>query len=119
MKTWMVEGAVVAAILVSTTALLDGGAREWLGALAVQLTFHYVAIGDRMQERQAQRTDVECYRWSRRLLVGKESCWLVYFALAQTWAALVGVGIFLMYPLWRRYWRGIHPLRAPLVGIPR
>jgi hypothetical protein len=109
-KTWQAEGAVVAAILAMTVVLSGGHLREWIGALAVQLTFHHGAISDRMAEQQALKSDVSCWRWSQRLFVGKEALWLAYFGLSQTWSALVGVLLFLIYPLWRRAWRHHYPL---------
>lgn len=114
MRTWQAEGAVVGVALASVAVASGGSWREWVGALAVQLTFHHAAIAERMQERQSLRSapDVECYRWSTRLFVGKEALWLVYFLASQTWSALAGVVLFLAYPAWRRCWRSIHPAAA-------
>ncbi len=72
------------------------------------------ALRDRLQLSRVFFTDdgmpaVDCYRWSTRYLVGKEALWLAYFVLHRSWAALAGVGLFLVYPLWRRIWRGQHP----------
>lgn len=110
MRTWHAEGLVVAAIMASTAFLTGNRWQEWLGALAVQLTFHHAAISDRMAERQARMTtpDVSCYQWSTRLFVGKELVWLAYFTASRTYSALVGVVVFLAYPVWRRYWRRVH-----------
>lgn len=110
--TWAYEGLVVAVALVATVVASGGELREWIGAIAVQLTFHHAAISDRMAEQQGRRSiaDVSCYRWSTRIFIGKEILWLAYFLLSQTWAALTGVFLFLAYPAWRRYWRGIHPV---------
>lgn len=114
LPTWVLEGAVVAVALIVTVLLSGAAWREWIGALAVQLTFHHAAIADRMAERQrlSPRPDVSCHAWSTRLFVGKEVLWLAYFLLSQTWAALTGVFLFLLYPLWRRYWRSVHPVAA-------
>lgn len=112
MKTWHIEGAAVAVVLALTVFLTGNHPSEWLGALAVQLTFHHAAIAERMTERQAALTnpDVACYRWSSRLFIGKEALWFGYFAWRGAYSALVGVVLFLIYPLWRRYWRSLHPL---------
>jgi hypothetical protein len=113
MKTWQMEGAVVALLLASTAILTGNRWQEWVGALAVQLTFHHAAISDRMAERQARmaKPDVTCFRWSVRLFLAKESVWLVYFAVSHTYSALVGVFLFLLYPFWRKMYRQYHPLR--------
>jgi hypothetical protein len=114
MKTWHIEGAIVALILVSVAVITHGGWREWLGALAVQLTFHHAAISERMAERQSARDtpDVTCWQWSTRLFVSKELLWFVYFAAVGAWSALVGVVLFLCYPAWRRFWRSVHPIEV-------
>ena len=112
--TYVYEGAVVACALMATVFIAGGGWREWVGAVAVQLTFHHAAIADRMAERQARQAvpDVPCHPWSARFFVAKETLWFVYFAAVGAWPALVGVVLFLMYPAWRRYWRSVHPLGA-------
>lgn len=103
-------------VVLGAGAIVSGGGwREWVGALAVQLTFHHAAIAERMAERQGQRAvpDVECWRWSRRLFVSKEALWFVYFLAIGAWSALFGVLLFLLYPLWRRQWRSMHPANLP------
>jgi hypothetical protein len=124
LRTWHVEGAVVAAVLAGTVVATGGGWTAWLGAMAVQLSFHHAAIADRMTEVQNdvayltrmvgaqgiyERWHVRCWRSSRRLFIGKELCWLVYFAATRSWPALAGVFVFLAYPLWRAWWRRRHP----------
>lgn len=112
-RTWHLETAVVAAVL-ATVALVSGGALELIGAGAVLLSFGHASVGERMREREAARTtpSVECHRWSTRYFVGKEALWLVYFVLHGSWSALAGVGLFLLYPVWRRFWRSRKPLVA-------
>ena len=53
-----------------------------------------------------------CYRWATRYLIGKEICWLVYFVVLGAHSALVGVGVFLLYPVWRHQYRKRKPLEA-------
>lgn len=125
LRTWHFEGAAVAAVLAGTVLITGGGWAAWLGALAVQLSFHHAAIAERMAERQgvmhAPGTDVSealrwvvaCYRWSGRLFIGKELCWFAYFAATRSWPALAGVAVFLAYPVWRHWWRARHPLSVP------
>ena len=112
-RTWHIEMAVVAAVLVAV-ASVSGGAFELVGAGAVLLSFAHAQVADRLAEREASRArpSVECHRWATRYLVGKESLWLVYFVLHQSWSALAGVGLFLVYAPWRRFWRARKPLAA-------
>lgn len=51
------------------------------------------------------RAHVECYWKLKWYLVAKEILWLVTFVLLGAWPALVGVGLFLLYPVWRHYYR--------------
>lgn len=104
----MIEAAVVALVL-SVVATLRGGWLEWVGGLAVLLSFMHGQIADRhgaASARQAQEggAEVECWRWSARYFLGKEVAWVVYFVAHRSWSALVGCGLFLIYPLWRRWW---------------
>jgi hypothetical protein len=48
---------------------------------------------------------VECYWKLTWYLVAKEILWLVTFVLLKAWPALVGVGLFLLYPIWRHFYR--------------
>lgn len=122
MKTWHFETLVVATILVAVALCSGGGALELVGAGAVLLSFGHASVADRLAEAERERrayvqfsgdTDkhaVACHRWATRYLVGKEVLWLAYFVAHQSWSALAGVGLFLVYPLWRRWWRARHPL---------
>ena len=112
MKTWHVEMVVVATVL-AVVAFFGKGGVEWIGAAAVLLTFGHAQVADRLAERDAarERPSVSCHRWAVRYLVGKEALWLVYFVLHRSWAALAGVGLFLLYPFWRAWWRRRHPIQ--------
>lgn len=112
-KTWHIEIAVVSCISVGS-AVLAGGGMHLLASLAVVLTFGYVQIADRMREAQEQQPipDVECVRKLNWFLVSKEICWLLLFALTGQWTALLSVPLFLLYPVWRAWWRQIHPKTA-------
>ena len=135
MKTWHVEALVVAVALACVAVATGGKPVEWVGAVAVLLTFFHAQVGFRLSEaedgrakREAQALSqryehaankpplaeveaadakylihVECHRWLARYHVGKELVWLVYFVWLGAWSALVGVGIFLLYPLWRKF----------------
>ena len=83
---------------------------EWIGAVAVLLTFGHAQVANRLAERaEIQADGVECYRWARRYWIGKEILWLIYFVMLGAYSALVGVGVFLLYPIWRVLWRAPHP----------
>lgn len=113
MKTWHVETAVVALILLAVNLLTHRlFSIELLAAAAVLLTFGHASIADRLQEREALReaTEVECYRKMWYYFVGKEMLWLLYFFLSHAYSALVGVFVFLLYPVWRRMYRRYFPI---------
>lgn len=110
MRTWHKEAIVVAAILTTVVIATGGRFVEWVGALAVFVTFLHCQVCNRLEEAADLVPDfsyrVNCYKWQTRYLLGKEALWLVYFVVLGAWSALVGVGIFLIYPIWRKY-RGI------------
>jgi hypothetical protein len=106
-KTWQIEAAVVALVLFSVVLVSGSQVKEWIGALAVLFTFMHAQVADRMAEKQAAMPEpsVDCYPFSTRYYVVKEFLWIVYFVMSQTWTALAGGIIFLIYPLWRKYRR--------------
>jgi hypothetical protein len=118
-RTWYAEAAVVALVLSTTVVASGGGWVEWVGAGAVQLSWHHAQISDRMAEREAMRVRpaIECHRWSLRYFVGKEMLWVAYFTLHRTWSALAGCAIFLAYPMWRAAWRRRHPLSRDMESL--
>lgn len=105
-RTWQLEIAAVAAVLLTVLLIVGGGWREAVGSAAVLATFAHAQVASRMAEAESARPepDVHCWRWSLRYFVTKETCWFVYFAAARCWSALVGVVVFLAYPLWRSHW---------------
>jgi hypothetical protein len=108
MKTWKVEMLVVAAILMAVNFFAHKlFTIEILAAAAVVLTFGHAQVADRLAEKEAQREvpEVECYRKMWYYFVGKEIFWLLYFFLNHSYSALVGVFVFLLYPVWRRVYR--------------
>lgn len=106
--TWQIEAGVVAFVLLAVFVTTGAAWKELIGSAAVFVTFMHAQVADRMAEQQKQMTtpSVECWPWLQRYYVTKEVLWLVYFALSQTWAALAGVFVFLLYPLWRRHYLG-------------
>ncbi len=115
-KTWMGEFLAVAALLVAVALITHKGLIEWIGVLAVLVTFGHTQIADRLREREAYRykidkkAEVECYWKLDYYFYTKEILWFIYFVFLGAYSALVGVGIFLLYPIWRNYWRKRHPL---------
>ena len=120
-KTWVYEFIIAAAALVLVALITHKGLVEWLGVLAVLVTFGHAQIADRLHEREAYRysidkkVEVECYWELNYYFYTKEILWFVYFCFLGAWSALVGVCIFLLYPLWRKYWRKKHPLRLKYI----
>ncbi len=116
LKTWHVENAVVVAILNAVIIATGGSWNEVIGAAAVYCGFCHASIAERMREREAAKPvpSVECYRKATWFFLVKEALWVAYFVKLGAWSALVGCGVFLAYPLWRKLWRRYHPM-APIV----
>jgi hypothetical protein len=116
-KTWVYEFLVVLVVLVVVALITKKGIIEWIGVLAVLITFGHTQIADRLHEREARRykidktAEVECYWKLNYYFYTKEILWFVYFVFLGAYSALVGVFLFLLYPLWRRWWRKRHPLK--------
>jgi hypothetical protein len=112
--TWTLELLAVALVLGPVWSATGSAWLELVGAVAVLLTFAHAQVADRMTEREARRSrpEVHCWRWSRRYFVAKEVLWFAYFAIHGSWSALVGVVVFLLYPLWRTWYRRVWPLQV-------
>jgi hypothetical protein len=110
-KTWHGEMLVVALVL-ATMALIRGAWTEWLCAAAVLASFGHASVAERLREREAVRAkpEVDCVRWTWRYFILKEVAWAAFFIATGSYVALVGVAVFLAYPLWRSWWRKRHPL---------
>lgn len=108
MKTWKIEMLMVAVILLTVNIIAKKlFTIEMLAALAVLITFGYVQIADRMAEQESIKNEptVFCYKKMWYYSVGKEMLWFLYFLLNHSYSALVGVVIFLGYPIWRSLYR--------------
>ena len=104
MKTWHFEMAFVAIVLFIVNVLNKTILTiESLAAIAVLLNFEYAQIMDRMVEQEGlrERPLVGCYKQIWYYFIGKEFFWCLYFLLNKSYSALVGVAIFLFYPVWR------------------
>jgi hypothetical protein len=117
MKTWHFEHAVVVTVLLGVWLATGHELRELAGSLAVYLSFGHASVSERLREREAARAvpSVECHRASTWYFIGKELCWALYFVWSGTYAALVGCAVFAAYPLWRRWWRRVHPMAPATV----
>lgn len=107
LRTWHAELVVVGAVLGAVVFATQGGARDWLVAAAILASFAHGQVSDRLAEQEGLRARpaVDCWKWSRRYFVLKESLWAAFFFASGSYAALVGVGLFLAYPVWRSWWR--------------
>jgi hypothetical protein len=113
-RTWQLELVWVAMVMAVMVLVTQGGWIEVVGAGAVLLSFAHIQVADRLAEREARRpvATVACHAWAARYLVGKEVLWLAYFVAHRSWSALVGVVLFIAYPLWRKTWRRLNPLKV-------
>lgn len=119
-RTYVIEMVVVWGIL-SITAILSGKTMiERIGVLAVFLTFCYIQIADRLEERehlkqqaigyQKDKHNVECYYKLPRFYYSKEICRAIYFIYLGAWSALVWVFLFILYIPWRKFYRKYVPI---------
>lgn len=116
MKTYHFEYTVVAAVLCTVAILAGNSLKEWLCAVAVLLEFGEATVVDRLLEDSRDPHVLRHRRSVRKMLpfaVTRETIWVIYFILVHSYSAIVGCVVFLLYPLWRKLWRTIHP-REPL-----
>ena len=119
-RTYHIEYAVAAIALIATAIISKKWFIEWIGVLAVFLTFCYIGIADRLQEREHLRQKknhptnkhetVECYYKLPWFYYAKETCRTIYFVYLWARSALVWVGIFLLYWPRRKLYRKYHPI---------
>lgn len=112
MKTWHIEHLVVLGALTATAIISGSKAVDWLAAGAVLCSFGHASVSDRLVEREATRIipEVECAKKAAYYWVAKELLWVATFISTRTWPALVGCGLFLAYPFWRKFYRKRYPL---------
>ena len=118
-RTYVIEYVVVGGILVAVALISRKGPIEWIGVLAVFLTFGHASIAERLREREGLRhlkvgigqVEVLCYSKLPYYFYAKESLWFVYFVLLGAWSALAGTLLFLAYTPWRNYYRTWHPIQ--------
>lgn len=107
------EMLIVAVALMATSAIVRHSGVEVIGALAVIATFGHIQVASRLHEQaievlrsEGTTSFVDCSYMLNRYLVAKELLWITYFVLHASWSALVGCGLFVLYPIWRRIHRG-------------
>ncbi len=111
LRTWQVEAAFVATLLIVVALLSGKGAREWLGVFAVFFTWSHASVADRLVESAAaaRSSAAHCHRWAGRYYWAKETLWFGYFVWLGAWSAVAGCVLFLAWPLWRKAWRSAGP----------
>lgn len=109
--TWVWERSAAAVVLFSVAGLTNPTPIGFITALAVLLTFAHVQIADRLQEAQAtaEHPSVECHRKLMPTLVAKEISWCAVWVLTGLWPAMAGSALFLVYPIWRKWYRRMQP----------
>ena len=108
-KTWMWEAGFVLLFLLISLFFKSFEFSEIICSLAVLFTFMHGQVSDRMREQQESKEspEVKCYRFSIFYYFAKEATWVYYFYLVNSYAALLGAIIFLLYPFWRKIYRKI------------
>lgn len=111
-KTWIYEAIVVGMVLLSVWFFTGHKIIEFIGSLAVFITFLHAQISDRLQERQAiqEKPDVECHWKLNYYFISKEILWILFFSLTGAYSAITGAILFCLYPLWRKYYRKLKPI---------
>jgi len=106
-RTYVKELLVVSLILMITTFIWSNNLLNWISIVAVILTFGHIQISDRLMEAQVvkQEKEVECYWKLPYYLWSKEILWVIVFLISNNYSAIVGAGIFLIYPFWRKFHR--------------
>jgi hypothetical protein len=116
-QTYVIEYVFVGIILIAVAIIAKKGIIEWIGVVAVFLTFGHASIAERLREREELRhlkrspVEVHCYWKLPYYFYAKETLWFVYFILLGAWSALAGVMLFLAYTPWRNYYRKWHPVK--------
>ncbi len=107
MRTWVYECIVVGLLLLVLLFIKGFEKAEIICSLAVFFTFMQAQVADRMQEKQSKmaKPDVDCFKWSNRYFVIKETLWISFFLTIGSYAALTGAMIFVLYPFWRMFYR--------------
>lgn len=112
MKTYVYENAVVLTAVIVGAHLSGGRDVDWVSAAAVFCGFCHASIADRMIERELRRpiSEVPCAWKATYYWLAKEALWVAAFIMLRAWPALIGCGVFLVYPIWRKAYRRWRPI---------
>ena len=121
-KTWHYEAVVVGVALICvallTTPPLPHSFADfdavrafliiWLSAAAVFVSFLHAQVGTYMAEDMGDMGEpaTECYYKLGRYWVWKEIFWFLVFLLSGAYPAIAGNVIFLLFPVWRKIYKG-------------
>lgn len=121
-KTWHYEAIVVAVALVLvalyTSPSLSAALSDveflkeflviWISAAAVFGSFLHAQVGTYMAEDMGSTEEpiTECYHKLGGYWVYKEVAWFLVFLLSGAYPAIAGNVIFLLFPVWRKIYKG-------------
>lgn len=119
MRTYQAEMTLatiyLTVVLIVTADVADPRAlvSQAMSTIAVVLTFGHMTVSSRLEEAQErlQTKSVDCYALLTRYLVAKEVVWVLAFIALEAWVALAGVPLFILYPVWRRWYRAHYPAK--------
>lgn len=76
--------------------------------VAVMATFCHAQVSDRLREYADGGVKIppECSHLERSYYYVKEASWLLLFLYLANLPALIGTAGFLVYPVWRSYYKG-------------
>lgn len=106
-KLWILEAIIVFILLITISEIIGGNLINRITSVALLFTFMHCQITYRLSESQTSNEDinkVSCYKYANYYWIFKEMLWITIFILSELWTAIVGSIIFLIYPLWRKYY---------------
>lgn len=108
-RMWHVETLVVMLIMSAVAIASGNNLVEWIGFSALCLAHGRNSVMIRMSESQVAHDagnphHVECHAWATWYLWFGEVFWACYFLAHKSWSALCGVGVFALFPIWRRWY---------------
>jgi len=111
LKTYQIELVVASLILFITAVLSGNNLGTWIGSFAVLISFCHTQVADRMAEEQevSKQPSVDCFKKLNQYLVAKEILWIVYFLILKAYPSIMGTALFLLYPVWRKFYRNKFP----------
>lgn len=113
------EIALVGVSLISIAVLSGAELTDWTASLAVLLGFVHAQLSFDLAERRDTEVGVsrESEIINRLIFVSKESVWLLTFLLLDSYPLLFGAGMFLSYPVWRKWIRGAGSIDSGSIAV--